>query len=152
MVTYPWGCLVRVPSRAEMQALTFAAQDASVKHLGVPLSRQPDIAATALYTAILEKVEAKIARWSGFRLSLLGRAYVAKQLLAYMVTYPWGCMVRVPSRAEMRALTFAAQDASVKHLGVPLSRQPDIAATALYTAILEKVEAKIARWSGFRLS
>ena len=40
----------------------FVAQGASVKHLGVPLSRQPEIAATALYTAILKKVEAKIAR------------------------------------------------------------------------------------------
>ena len=35
----------------------------------------------------MEKVEARIARWSGFRLSLLGRAYVAKQVLASMVTY-----------------------------------------------------------------
>ena len=33
------------------------------------------------------KVEARIARWSGFPLSTLGRAYVAKQVLASMVTY-----------------------------------------------------------------
>ena len=48
-------------------------------------SNQP--AAAALYTAIVTKVEARIARWSGFRLSMLGRAYVAKQVLASMVTY-----------------------------------------------------------------
>ena len=56
-------------------------------HLGIPLSSQPAAAATALHTAIVTKVEARIARWSGFRLSMLGRAYVAKQVLASMVTY-----------------------------------------------------------------
>ncbi|CAL8470818.1 g10360 [Coccomyxa elongata] len=66
---------------------TTDAQGASVKHLGIPLSNEPADAATALFTAILQKVEARIARWSGFRLSLLGRAYVAKQVLASMVTY-----------------------------------------------------------------
>ncbi|CAL8465738.1 g5274 [Coccomyxa elongata] len=55
--------------------------------LGTPLSNEPADAATALFTAILQKMEARIARWSGFRLSLLGRAYVAKQVLASMVTY-----------------------------------------------------------------
>ena len=75
-----------------------------MKHLGVPLSRQPDVAATTLYTAILKKVEAKIARWSGFRLSLLGRAYVAKQLLASMVTYH-ATFIPVPSQLEKRLCT-----------------------------------------------
>ena len=59
----------------------------SVKHLGIPLSNQPAAAATAFHTAIVTEVEARIARWSGFRLSMLGRAYVAKQVLASMVTY-----------------------------------------------------------------
>ncbi|BDA44222.1 hypothetical protein COCOBI_05-4060 [Coccomyxa sp. Obi] len=80
------------------------AQDASVKHLGVPLSRQPEAAATALYSAILRKVEVRIARWSGFRLSLLGRAYVAKQLLASMVTYH-ATFIPVPSQLEKRLCT-----------------------------------------------
>ena len=66
--------------------VTFAEQGASVKLLGIPLSKEPAEAATALYTAI-QKVELQIARWSGFTLSLLGRAYVAKQDLAYMVIY-----------------------------------------------------------------
>ncbi|BDA45594.1 hypothetical protein COCOBI_07-3810 [Coccomyxa sp. Obi] len=80
---------IRTPSRFShlegpdaATGVTFVAQDASGKYLGVPLSRQPEAAATAIYSAILRKVEVKIARWSGFRLSLLGRAHVAKQLLA----------------------------------------------------------------------
>ncbi|BDA45595.1 probable LINE-1 retrotransposable element ORF2 protein at N-terminal half [Coccomyxa sp. Obi] len=72
--------------------------------LGVPLSRQPGAAATALYSAILRKVEVRIARWSGFRLSLLGRAYVAKQLLASMVTYH-ATFIPVPSQLEKRLCT-----------------------------------------------
>ena len=58
-----------------------------MKHLGIPLSKEPAEAATALYTAIVQKMELRIARWSGFRLSLLGRAYVAKLMLASMVVY-----------------------------------------------------------------
>ncbi|BDA49663.1 LINE-1 retrotransposable element ORF2 protein [Coccomyxa sp. Obi] len=56
--------------------VTFVAQDASVKHLGVPLSR----------------------------LSLLVRAYVAKQLLASMVTYH-ATFIPVPSQLEKRLCT-----------------------------------------------
>ncbi|CAL8468448.1 g7988 [Coccomyxa elongata] len=63
--------------------VTLAAQGASVKTLGIPLSKEPADAATALFRAILQKVELRIARWSGF--SLLGRAYVAKQVLASML-------------------------------------------------------------------
>ncbi|BDA51424.1 hypothetical protein COCOBI_18-3020 [Coccomyxa sp. Obi] len=90
--------------------VTFVAQDASVKHLGVPLSRQPEAAATALYSVILRKVEVRIARWSGFRLTLLGRSYVfffgyvAKQLLASMVTYH-ATFIPVPSQLEKRLCT-----------------------------------------------
>ena len=54
--------------------------------MGIPLSKKSTDVATALYTAILQWVELRIARWSGFRLSLLGRAYVGKQVLASMVT------------------------------------------------------------------
>ncbi|BDA44216.1 hypothetical protein COCOBI_05-4000 [Coccomyxa sp. Obi] len=68
------------------------------------LGWQPEAAATALYSAILRKVEVRIARWSGFRLSLLGRAYVAKQLLASMVTYH-ATFIPVPSQLEKRLCT-----------------------------------------------
>ncbi|CAL8464454.1 g3989 [Coccomyxa elongata] len=63
------------------------AQEASVKHLGIPLSKEPADAATALFTAIVQEVDLQIAQWSCFRLSLLGRAYVAKQMLASRVIY-----------------------------------------------------------------
>ena len=81
------GSLSHLAGPDPVTGVTFAASGDGVKHLGIPLSTQPAAAATALYTAIIEKVEARIARWSGFRLSLLGRAYVAKQVLASMVTY-----------------------------------------------------------------
>lgn len=81
------GSLSHLAGPDPVTGVTFAASGAGVKHLGIPLSTQPAAAATALFTAILRKVEARIARWSGFRLSLLGRAYVAKQVLASMVTY-----------------------------------------------------------------
>ncbi|CAL8467796.1 g7339 [Coccomyxa elongata] len=81
------GSLSHLSGPDAATGVIFAAQGASVKHLGIPLSNEPADAATALFTAILPKVEARIARWSGFRLSLLGRAYVAKQVLASMVTY-----------------------------------------------------------------
>ncbi len=67
--------------------VTFVAQNASMKHLGILVSRQPEVAATALSSAILRKEKLKIAHWSGCRRSLLGRAYAAKRLLPTMVTY-----------------------------------------------------------------
>ncbi|BDA47100.1 hypothetical protein COCOBI_09-5550 [Coccomyxa sp. Obi] len=48
--------------------------------------------------------EVKIARWSGFSLSLLGRAYVAKQLLASMITYH-ATFIKVPSQLEKSLCT-----------------------------------------------
>ena len=81
------GSLSHLAGPDAATGVTFAAEGASVQHLGIPLSTHPAAAATALYTAILRKVEQRIARWSGFRLSLLGRAYVAKQVLVSMVTY-----------------------------------------------------------------
>ena len=68
-------------------AITFGAAGTSIRHLGIPLSTDPDLAATALYADILQRLRARIARWSGFRLSLLGRAHVAKQVLVAMFTY-----------------------------------------------------------------
>ena len=81
------GSLSHLIGPDPVTGVTFAAPGSSVKHLGIPLSNQPAAAATALHTAIVTKVEARIARWSGFPLSTLGRVYVAKQVLASMVTY-----------------------------------------------------------------
>ena len=66
------------------------------KNLGIPLSTDPDAAARTLYTAILQRLDRRIARWSGFRLSLLGRAHVAKQVLVSVFTYH-GTFVPVPA-------------------------------------------------------
>ncbi len=63
------------------QQSNFVAQDASVKYLGIPLSRQPEAAATALYAAIFRRVELKIARWSGFGLSFAEKS-VCRQAAA----------------------------------------------------------------------
>jgi len=57
----------------------------------------PDTAATTLYADILQRLQARIARWSGFRLSLLGRAHVAKQVLVAMFTYH-GTFIPVPEQ------------------------------------------------------
>ena len=56
------GNLSHLPGRVPVTGVTFTAPGDSVKHLGIPLSTQPAAAATALYTAIVIKVEARIAR------------------------------------------------------------------------------------------
>ena len=68
-------------------AITFSAAGTSITHLGIPLSTDPDTAAAALYTDILQRLQARIARWAGFRLSLIGRAHVAKQVLVADVLF-----------------------------------------------------------------
>ena len=78
-------------------AITFCGAGTPIRHLGIPLSTDPDTAATALYTDILQRLQARIARWSGFRLSLLGRAHVAKQVLVAMFTYH-GTFIPVPEQ------------------------------------------------------
>lgn len=67
--------------------ITFAAPGTSIRHLGIPLQRDAAAAATQLYTRILQQLTARTARWSGFHLSLLGRSYVAKQVLVSMFTF-----------------------------------------------------------------
>ena len=89
---FPEVCLR--PSRRAFHRLSAAGS--AITHLGIPLSTDPDAAARALYTAILQRLDRRIARWSGFRLSLLGRAHVAKQVLVSMFTYH-GTLVPVPA-------------------------------------------------------
>ena len=76
--------------------ITFSAISTSVRHLGIRLSRDADTAARSLYRDILGRLNSRIARWSGFRLSLIGRAHVAKQVLVSMITYH-GTFVPVPA-------------------------------------------------------
>ena len=75
---------------------TFSAAGSAITHLGIPLSTDPDAAARVLYIAILQRLERRIVRWSGNRLSLLGRAHVAEQVLVLMFAYH-GTFVPVPA-------------------------------------------------------
>ena len=81
------GCLQHLTGPDVDTGITFSAAGSAITHLGIPLSTDPDAAARTLYTAILQRLDRRIARWSGFRLSLLGRAHVAKQVLVSMFTY-----------------------------------------------------------------
>ena len=90
------GCLQHLTGHDADTGITFSAAGSAITHLGIPLSTDPDAAARALYTAILQRLDMRIARWSGFRLSLLGRAHVAKQVLVSMFTYH-GTFVPVPA-------------------------------------------------------
>ena len=76
--------------------ITISAAGSATTHLGIPLSTDPDAAARSLYTDIPQRLNRRIARWSGFRLSLLGRAHVAKQVLVSMFTYH-GTFIPVPA-------------------------------------------------------
>ena len=59
-----------------------------VRHLGIPLSPSHAPAAiTAMYDSKLKAICARIRHWSRHNLSLLGRAHVAKQVLASTVSY-----------------------------------------------------------------
>ena len=90
------GCLQHLTGPDADTGITFSAAGSAITHLGIPLSTDPDAAARTLYTAILQRLDRRIARWSGFRLSLLGRAHVAKQVLVSMFTYH-GTFVPVPA-------------------------------------------------------
>ena len=87
------GCLQHLVATG----ITFSAAGTSVRHLGIPLSTDASTAAETLYTNILQRLHARIACWSGFRLSLLGRAHVAKQVLVSMFTFH-GTFIPVPEQ------------------------------------------------------
>ena len=68
--------------------IIFSAAGSATTHLGIPLSTDPDAAARSLlYTDIPQRFDRRIERWSGFRLNLLGRAHVVKQVLMSMFTH-----------------------------------------------------------------
>ena len=73
---------------AKSTGITFGTAGSATTHLGIPLSTDPDAAARSLYTDVLQRLDRRIACWSGSRLSLLGRAHVAKQVLVSMFTSP----------------------------------------------------------------
>ena len=91
------GSLQHLAGPDQATGITFSAAGTLVRHLGKPLSTDAGAAAETLYTDILQRLNARIARWSGFRLSLLGRAHVAKQVLVSMFTYH-GTFIPVPEQ------------------------------------------------------
>ena len=46
--------------------IALSAAGSATTHLGIPLSTDPDAAARTLYTAILQRLDRRIARWSAF--------------------------------------------------------------------------------------
>ena len=68
--------------------ISFKSPLAAIRHLGIPLSSgNAQTACTALYESKFKAVCARIRHWSRHDLSLLGRAHVAKQVLASTISY-----------------------------------------------------------------
>ena len=67
--------------------ITFVEPAHPIKHLGIHLTANGDLNARQTYEAILATIQARINRWSARSLTLLGRAHVAKQVLAATFTY-----------------------------------------------------------------
>ena len=68
--------------------ITFKAPLDFVRHLGIPLSPMlAHVATAALYDSKLKAICARVRHWSRYDLSLLGRAHVAKQVLASTLSY-----------------------------------------------------------------
>ena len=67
--------------------ILFKAPFEFVRHLGIPLSPLHAQAAIAdMYASKLKAIWARVRHWSRHQLSLLGRAQVAKQVLASTVS------------------------------------------------------------------
>lgn len=72
----------------DASGVTFVAQGESVRHLGVPLVvGDPTQAVARLYRGKLQVVCGRVRVWSTFALTLKGRAHVAKQVLAPVLSY-----------------------------------------------------------------
>jgi ribonuclease HI len=67
--------------------IPFVARGESVRHLGVRIAHDPAVIPIATFDAVVPRLRAAAASWHGAQLSLLGRAYVAKQVLAAALSY-----------------------------------------------------------------
>ena len=98
--------------------MTFSADPAGVRHLGLPLSRDEG---TGQYTGIVQQLGLRISRWAGHCLSFLGRAYKAKQMLVSALTYQ-AAFIPIPPHLQRQtcsaSYTFVA--ASRQLAGQPL--------------------------------
>jgi hypothetical protein len=68
--------------RCPFTGVTFVEGNTAIRHLGVLLGRAPAEHAAVAYAAVLTRVEGRVRRYASHDLTLLGRAYVAKQVLA----------------------------------------------------------------------
>lgn len=65
----------------------FPSPQEPIRHLGVHLGTDVEAAINKTFGALLAKVKGAALHWSQFELSWLGRAHVAKQVLAAMLVY-----------------------------------------------------------------
>ena len=73
-----------VPPAAETP-IRFLARGEHVRHLGILLGTDPEDCREVMFEAIIHRIRGRIAHWSTQQLTLLGRVYVAKQVLASML-------------------------------------------------------------------
>jgi hypothetical protein len=67
--------------------IRFVDRGEPVRHLGILVGTDPEECRRTMYAGIAAKLERRVASWSSSSLSLLGRAYVARQCMASMFTY-----------------------------------------------------------------
>ena len=56
-----------------------------MRHLGILIGTDVEACRAAMFEAIVGRVQGRVAHWSAKQLTLLGRVYVAKQVLASML-------------------------------------------------------------------
>ena len=73
-----------------------------IRHLGILVGTDTDRCRTELFQRLQTLLYSRIARWSSIRLTFLGRVYVAKQVMASMLSYH--ATFITPSAGHMRRL------------------------------------------------
>ena len=72
---------------AALPSISFITGDQTIKHLGIRLGYDMQAACTQTFSAIYSAISSKLRHWSARSLSFLGRAHVAKQVLAASLWY-----------------------------------------------------------------
>jgi hypothetical protein len=90
--------------RCSFTGVTFVEGNTAIRHLGVLVGRAPAEHAAEAYAAVLKRVEARVRRYASHDLTLFGRAYIAKQVLASMVSH-LSCFVSPPDHIQQRLTT-----------------------------------------------
>ena len=73
--------------RCPLTGVLFVEGATAIRHLGVLLGRAPASHAEEAYADILTRVEGRVRRFASHDLTFLGRSYVAKQVLASMISH-----------------------------------------------------------------